>query len=97
MGPEAVSLAGDESATGAGHADGLRWPGVRLAAPVMFVHDLDLSVSFYRELLSMKVTVRSNPSALLVTRTGCSCICGCICGRSARMPSTRWAESASST
>lgn len=67
--------------------------GARLASPVMFVHDLDLSVSFYHELLSMKVTVRSNPSALLVTRTGCSC----ICGRSARMPSTRWAESASST
>lgn len=42
-------------------------PGVRLASVVMFVHDLDVSVAFYRALLGMEVTVRSPTAALLVS------------------------------
>lgn len=43
---------------------------VRLASAVMFVHDLDASVAFYRELLRMEVTVRRDSAALLVGRAG---------------------------
>ena len=38
---------------------------MRIATAVMFVHDLDASVSFYRELLDMEVTVRTSGAALL--------------------------------
>lgn len=40
--------------------------GPRLASVVMFVHDLELSVRFYRELFRMDVTVREASAALLV-------------------------------
>ncbi|MFD5112928.1 VOC family protein [Streptomyces sp. NPDC058391] len=44
--------------------------GPRLASVVMFVQDLDSSVDFYRELLKMRVTVRSTTAALLVGTDG---------------------------
>jgi hypothetical protein len=34
--------------------------GPQLASVVVFVHDLDQSVDFYRELLRMEVTVRTS-------------------------------------
>lgn len=40
--------------------------GPRLASVVMFVNDHDASADFYRELLNMKVTVRTATAALLV-------------------------------
>lgn len=40
--------------------------GSRLASVVTFVRDLDQSVEFYRELLGMRVTVRTSTAALLV-------------------------------
>jgi catechol 2,3-dioxygenase-like lactoylglutathione lyase family enzyme len=42
----------------------------RLASAVMFVQDLDASESFYRELLGLKVTVRDEGVALLVSSAG---------------------------
>lgn len=66
MGADAASMpdAGDPAV---GRADP---PGVgggpRLASVVMFVRDLDRSVEFYRELLKMRVTVRTATAALLV-------------------------------
>ncbi|MGI5404979.1 VOC family protein [Streptomyces sp. CA-135486] len=44
--------------------------GPRLASVVVFVHDLDASADFYRELLKMEVTVRTATAALLVGRNG---------------------------
>jgi catechol 2,3-dioxygenase-like lactoylglutathione lyase family enzyme len=38
----------------------------RLSTAVMFVHKLDASVHFYREVLRMEVTVRESSAALLV-------------------------------
>jgi catechol 2,3-dioxygenase-like lactoylglutathione lyase family enzyme len=75
MGPETVrGLAGDARAPAAG-GSGRAAPAAvtreaRLASAVMFVHDLDASVSFYRELLSMEVTVRSTSAALLASAAG---------------------------
>lgn len=40
--------------------------GPRLSTAVMFVHELDASVSFYSEVLQMAVTVRQPSAALLV-------------------------------
>lgn len=40
--------------------------GPRLASVVVFVRDLDLAVDFYRELLLMRVAVRTTSAALLV-------------------------------
>ncbi len=39
----------------------------RLTSAVMFVNDLELSVTFYREILGMEVTIRSVSAALLVS------------------------------
>ena len=48
---------------------------MRLAAAVMFVHELDRSVLFYKELLAFDVTVRNNSAALLApTGTICTCV-----------------------
>ena len=44
--------------------------GARLASAVMFVNDMDSSVSFYCELLGMEVTIRSTSAALLVSADG---------------------------
>jgi catechol-2,3-dioxygenase len=44
--------------------------GIRLSAAVVFVRDLDKSVTFYRELLGLKVTDRSSTAALLVNEDG---------------------------
>jgi catechol 2,3-dioxygenase-like lactoylglutathione lyase family enzyme len=44
--------------------------GPQLASVVVFVHDLDQSVDFYRELLRMEVTVRTSTAALLVSPNG---------------------------
>jgi catechol 2,3-dioxygenase-like lactoylglutathione lyase family enzyme len=41
--------------------------GPRLSTAVMFVHDLDASVTFYREVLQMTVTVQEPAAALLVS------------------------------
>jgi catechol 2,3-dioxygenase-like lactoylglutathione lyase family enzyme len=43
--------------------------GPRLSTAVMFVHKLDASVHFYREVLRMEVTVRE-PSAALMVNSG---------------------------
>lgn len=40
--------------------------GPRLSTAVMFVHKLDASVHFYREVLRMEVTIREPSAALLV-------------------------------
>lgn len=44
--------------------------GARLASVVMFVRDLDRSISFYRELLALDVADRSPTAALLVSPEG---------------------------
>ena len=44
--------------------------GVRLSAAVVFVRNLDRSVSFYRELLDLDVVDRSTTAALLATAEG---------------------------
>jgi catechol-2,3-dioxygenase len=44
--------------------------GVRLSAAVVFVRNLDKSVSFYRELLGLDVVDRSTTAALLATPDG---------------------------
>jgi len=44
--------------------------GVRLSAAVVFVRNLDKSVSFYRELLGLDVVDRSTTAALLATPNG---------------------------
>jgi predicted thioesterase/catechol 2,3-dioxygenase-like lactoylglutathione lyase family enzyme len=43
---------------------------LRLASAVMFVHELDRSVAFYRELLGLDVTLRDDGVALLVSPDG---------------------------
>jgi catechol-2,3-dioxygenase len=44
--------------------------GIRLGAAVMFVRELDRSVSFYRELLGLDVADSSSTAALLVNADG---------------------------
>jgi catechol 2,3-dioxygenase-like lactoylglutathione lyase family enzyme len=44
--------------------------GARLGSAVMFVQDLDRSVSFYREILGMEVADRSATAALLLSAAG---------------------------
>lgn len=44
--------------------------GVRLGAAVMFVRDLNASVGFYRDVLSLEVTDRSATAALLSSARG---------------------------
>jgi catechol-2,3-dioxygenase len=44
--------------------------GIRLSGAVMFVRNLDKSVTFYRELLGLQVTDRSPTAALLVNEDG---------------------------
>ena len=48
--------------------------GVRLGAAVMFVGDLDRSVSFYREVLALQVIDRSATAALLGNAEGAQLI-----------------------
>ena len=47
-----------------------RRPGVRLASAVMFVGELDRSVTFYGELLEWDIRLRDNAVALLVSPEG---------------------------
>jgi catechol 2,3-dioxygenase-like lactoylglutathione lyase family enzyme len=44
--------------------------GARLDSVVMFVHDLDRSVSFYREVLALEVSDHSSTAALLSGPSG---------------------------
>jgi len=44
--------------------------GVQLGSAVMFVQDLDRSVSFYTELLALEVADRSPTAALLISAAG---------------------------
>jgi catechol 2,3-dioxygenase-like lactoylglutathione lyase family enzyme len=48
--------------------------GARLGSAVMFVQDLDRSVSFYREVLALEVADRSPTAALLVSGAGAQLI-----------------------
>lgn len=59
-----TGVAGDEKATSTSASGG------RLISAVMFVHDLDSSVAFYRRLLGMRVTVSTETAALLVGQAG---------------------------
>ncbi|GAA4639005.1 hypothetical protein GCM10023196_098940 [Actinoallomurus vinaceus] len=65
-GPRSALLPADAEPAGSGTDT----RGPRLASVVVFVHDLDDSVDFYRELLRMEVTVRTTSAALLVGRNG---------------------------
>ena len=44
--------------------------GTRIGSAVMFVQELDRSVSFYTELLAMRVADQSPTAALLVSPAG---------------------------
>jgi len=44
--------------------------GIRLSGAVMFVRNLDRSVTFYRDLLGLQVTDRSPTAALLINDDG---------------------------
>ena len=44
--------------------------GIRLSAAIVFVRDLDKSVTFYRDLLGLQVTDRSSTAALLLGEDG---------------------------
>ena len=44
--------------------------GIRIGSVVMFVQDLDRSVSFYRDLLALEVADRSATAALLASASG---------------------------
>ncbi len=44
--------------------------GTRLSAAVMFVRNLDKSLSFYRELLGLEIADQSSTAALLVSADG---------------------------
>jgi catechol-2,3-dioxygenase len=44
--------------------------GIRLSGAVMFVRNLDRSVTFYRDLLGLQITDRSPTAALLVNDDG---------------------------
>jgi catechol 2,3-dioxygenase-like lactoylglutathione lyase family enzyme len=48
--------------------------GARLGSVVMFVQDLDRSVTFYTEVLALKVTDRSPTAALLASDSGAQLI-----------------------
>lgn len=48
--------------------------GVRLSSAVMFVRDLDRSVSFYSEVLALEEADRSTSAALLVSAAGAQLI-----------------------
>jgi catechol 2,3-dioxygenase-like lactoylglutathione lyase family enzyme len=48
--------------------------GPRLASAVMYVQNLDRSVTFYREVLELEVADRSPTAALLVSDDGCNLI-----------------------
>jgi catechol 2,3-dioxygenase-like lactoylglutathione lyase family enzyme len=50
--------------------NGARPPRLRLASAVMFVRQLDRSVSFYRDLLAMDVRIHDHTAALLVSPDG---------------------------
>jgi catechol 2,3-dioxygenase-like lactoylglutathione lyase family enzyme len=50
--------------------NGERPPRLRLASTVMFVRELNRSVSFYRDLLAMEVRIRDHTAALLVSPDG---------------------------
>jgi catechol 2,3-dioxygenase-like lactoylglutathione lyase family enzyme len=50
--------------------DDERRRGMRLAAAVMFVRELERSIRFYRELLAVDVAVRDHTAALLVAPDG---------------------------
>lgn len=67
---EQFDLSQTRGPDGAGNSG--RVPGhcLQLASAVMFVRELDRSVSFYRELLGWEVTVHDNTAALLVNPDG---------------------------
>jgi catechol 2,3-dioxygenase-like lactoylglutathione lyase family enzyme len=54
--------------------------GAMIGAVVMFVHDLDLSVSFYQDVLAMEVTDRSSTAALLTSGAGAQLILRAVGG-----------------
>jgi catechol 2,3-dioxygenase-like lactoylglutathione lyase family enzyme len=62
----------EKDAGNAGSAADLRSspPRLRMASAVMFVEELDRSVTFYQELLGLKVVLRDEPAALLVSPEG---------------------------
>ncbi len=67
MGSDAASIPGAGEPADAARADPQGADrGPLLASVVMFVSDLERSVEFYRELLKMRVTVRTPTAALLV-------------------------------
>jgi len=67
---EPVEVSGGGSGTDREPAGAQERPRLRLASAVMFVHELERSVRFYRELLALDVTVHDNTAALLVSPDG---------------------------
>ncbi|WP_406430137.1 VOC family protein [Streptomyces sp. NBC_00631] len=92
MGSDAASIPGAGEPADTARAEPGVDRGPLLASVVMFVSDLDRSVEFYRELLKMRVTVRTTTAALLVGSDDTQV----YVRRMGRAP-TLWAASAFST
>lgn len=67
MQPDDSSIRPEPDPTGSAGPGGAaaRVPRLSLASAVMFVHELDPSIDFYRDLLGWDVTLRDNTAALL--------------------------------
>jgi catechol 2,3-dioxygenase-like lactoylglutathione lyase family enzyme len=57
--------------------------GAMIGAVVIFVRDLDLSVSFYQDILALEVTDRSSTAALLTSAAGAQLLLRAVGGNAA--------------
>jgi len=62
--------ANDAGSAGSGADPRRAPPRLRMSSAVMFVQELDRSLTFYQELLGLKVALRDEPAALLVSPEG---------------------------